>query len=325
MLNRLNLDMMRDYPSFMQSWKKSSSRTKRVAVLLFDEFSNHCLANLIEPLRAANVLSGRRLYDWQHLSPDGRAVVSSSGLEIRPEAPLEFAQGDMLAVIPSYGFRRFARDDTARALRAAANRFRILMGLDTGSWLLARAGLLDGRRATIHFDELAGFAESFPQVDVEVERFVIDGNRITGSGAMATFDLMLHLIAEDAGTALRQDVAALFMSDETRRAPRMQDRLVARAVQRMRERLEDPLPIAALSRELGVSQKTLDARMKATMGATPQQVYRRERLLLARRLVRETALSVAEVGLRCGYQNPAALTRAFREEFGTTPRAIRAG
>ena len=178
------------YPCIMQRWKKSDQRTQRVAVLLFDEFSNHCLANLIEPLRAANMLSGRRLYDWQHLSLDGRAVVSSSGLEIRPEAPLEFAQGDMLAVIPSYGFRRFARDDTARALRAASDRFGIVMGLDTGSWLMARAGLLDGRRATIHFDELAGFAEAFPQVEAEVERFVIDGNRITGSGAMATFALI---------------------------------------------------------------------------------------------------------------------------------------
>lgn len=307
----------------MQKWKRSAPKTRTFGVLLFDGFSNHCLANLVEPLRAANMLSGQRIYGWEHLTLDGRAAVSSSGLEIRPQAPLEAFSGDTLAVMPSYGFRRHATAAAARALRAAARRYETVIGLDTGSWLLAGAGLLEGRAATIHWDELTAFAEAFPETEVRAERFVIDPPVITCSGAMATFDLMLHLIGEDAGAALAQDVAALFMSDETRRVPRLSDRLVARAVARMRERLEAPLPISVLARELGVSQKTLEARMKATLGAPPAAVYRRERLLLARRLLRQSGLSVSEVALRCGYRDAAAFARAFREEFGHSPRAER--
>lgn len=316
---------MQIYPFIMQKWKKSAPACQRVTVLLFDAFSNHCLANLIEPLRAANMLSGRPLYDWQHVSPDGRPVVSSSGLAIRPEAPLEYAGGDILAVMPSYGFLRHATPAISRGLRAAARRYDRIIGLDTGSWLLARAGLLDGHRATIHGDELLRFSETFTGVTALADRFVIDGDRITCSGAMAAFDLMLELIAQDAGTALALDVAALFNSDAERRAPRLSDRLVARAVSRMRARLEHPLPLADLARELGVSQKTLEIRVRTALGATPRQVYRRERMLLARRLTRETGLSVAEIALRCGYRDAAAMTRAFRAEFDTTPRAMRKG
>lgn len=307
----------------MREWKKLPGKTQRFGVLLFNDFSVHCLANLVEPLRAANMLSAQTLYEWQHLSLDGRPVVSSSGLEIRPEAPLEFSQGDYLAVLPSYGHRRFDNVTVSRMLRAAASRFSVVMGLDTGAWLLAASGLLDGRRATIHWDEMQAFAERFPEVLVDPARHIIDGDRITCSGAMTTFDLMMDLIADHCGEALRQDVAALFLSREEMRMARLPDRLVARAVAMMRDHLEEPLSIPELSRKLGVSQKTLETRTRATLGATPAQVYRREKLLFARRLVRESALGIAEIALRCGYQNAAAMTRAFREEFGATPRDMR--
>ncbi|SHI39727.1 transcriptional regulator, AraC family with amidase-like domain [Shimia gijangensis] len=311
----------------MRIWSKTSAAVQHIGVLLFDGFSNHCLANTVEPLRAANTLSGRPLYDWQFLTLSGRNAESSSGLQVAPHSRLNDASGDLLAVMPSYGFQQYAGWTTQAALRASAKRFTALAGLDTGSWLLAEAGLLDGHRATIHWEELTSFEERFPEVDTARERFVIDRDRVTCSGAMAAFDLVLHMIGRDHGQALALEVSHLFMTRDSARSHAggagSASRVVNRALAVMQEHLEEPLPIAEVARRSGRTQKALEARMMADLGATPQQVYRRLRLNLSRKLVTETDLTVAEIALRSGYENPAAMTRAFKQEFGTTPRELR--
>ena len=129
-----------------------------------------CLTSIIEPLRAANTLARRPLYDWAHYALTGAAVHSSSGLPVQP-APLSAGQGgDYLMVMPSYGHRTLATAATRRALRAAGGRFHSLVGLDTGSWLLADAGLLDGHRATSNWDVLPEMAETYPEVRVVEDR-----------------------------------------------------------------------------------------------------------------------------------------------------------
>lgn len=306
----------------MPIWRKSEGQTARVGVLLFDQFSNHCLANAVEPLRAANDLSGEPLFEWEFLSLDGAPVISSSGMEIATHGRLYQHSGDMLFVIPSYGFRAHSDTLSWAGLRMAAQRYGALVGFDTGAWLMAGAGLLEGRRATIHWEELEAFGEAFPEVDAVRERFVMDGDRITCTGAMAAFDLVLALIADLKGEALRQDVSTLFMS-EGREGVAPKDRPVAQAVAMMQANLEEPLPIGELARRVGLSHKALEARMKAVLGATPRQVYRRQRMVFARKLVLETTLSVAEIAVRCGYQDATALTRAFGVEFETSPRALR--
>ncbi|WP_069298659.1 GlxA family transcriptional regulator [Neptunicoccus sediminis] len=311
----------------MPDWKKSSSGGLRVGVLLFDHFSNHCLANAIEPLRATNDLAGASLFEWRFLSLDGAPVTSSSGLQITPRGRLEGNDGDMLFVMPSYAHHSHTGAATRAGLRAAAGRFDTIAGFDTGAWLMAVAGLLQGRRATIHWEELDAFAETFSDTEVLRERYVIDGNRITCTGAIAAFDLAMHLIASQHGEALRQDVATLFMSDARAESGfgRARDRLVGRALDLMQAHVEHPLSVKDLARRLAVSQKTLEARMKAALGATPRQVYRRQRMVVARNLVQDTELGIAEIAVRCGYRDATAMTRAFRIEFSTSPRALRGG
>ena len=297
-------------------------------VLLFDAFSAHCLANTVEPLRAANTLAARQVYDWRFLTLDGGPAVSSSGMEVRAHGRLGDCRGDLLVAMPSYDFLRHATVSTSRALTAAARRYDLLAGFDTGAWLLAQAGLLDGHQATIHWQELTRFAEQFPEVQAQRARHVMDGNRITCTGALAAFDTMMELIGLHHGAALRLEVAALFMAAEatdTQDPILARSRPVARAVALMQANLETPLPIAEVARQTGRSQKDLERRMRADLGATPQAVYRRLRLIEARKLVLETVLSVSEIALRCGYDDPSALTRAFRSEFGTTPRRLRGG
>lgn len=311
----------------MQSWSKTSAATQQVGVLLFDGFSNHCLANTVEPLRAANMLSGRPLYEWQFLALSTQVVTSSSGLQVAPHQALSQAQGDLLVVMPSYGFLDHSGWKTQTALRAAVGRFNTLIGMDTGSWLLAEAGLLDHHRATIHWEELTAFSERFPDIEAARERYVIDRARITCSGAMAAFDLVMHMIGRDQGQALALEVAQLFMTRDSARSHAggagSASTFVNRALAVMQENLEQPLSIPEVARRIGRTQKVLEARMKADLGATPAQVYRRLRLNLARKLVIETDLPIAEVALRAGYDDPSAMTRAFRSEFGASPRALR--
>ncbi|WP_412553063.1 GlxA family transcriptional regulator [Shimia sp. MIT1388] len=313
----------------MQIWSNTSAAPQKIGVLLFDGFSNHCLANTVEPMRAANTLSGKALFDWAFLSLDGAAVRSSSQLPVTPHGRLSEASGDMLVVMPSYGFIGHAGWQTQSALRAAAKRFGTVCGMDTGSWLMAEAGLLEGHRATIHWEELTAFAERFPDVTAERERFVIDGARVTCSGAMAAFDLVMFLIGRDFGQALALEVAQLFMTRDSARSHEggatPAGRVVNRALAVMQDHLEEPLALPEVARRAGVTQKTLAARMLAELGATPAVVYRRLRLNLARKLVVDTDLSVSEVALRSGYGDPAAMTRAFRAEFATTPQALRKG
>ena len=173
----------------MRNWTRRRSNHVDVAVLLFPRFSNICLANAVEPLRAANEFLMNDIYRWSFVTLDGKAVESSSGLPVLPNGPLrDHPGGEYLFVLSSYGAAALATPDTSRALAAASRRFRHVAGMDTGAWLMADAGLLDGVKATIHWAEMTAFSERFDTIEAVSDRLVIDGNRITCGGAMAAFD-----------------------------------------------------------------------------------------------------------------------------------------
>ena len=320
---------MQGCPDIMQSWKPDE-RTRQIDVLLFDRFSNLCLANAVEPLRATNSISRRPLYRWRFLGIEAAPVTSSSGLPVMPESALRNSEGgDYLIVMPSYDFRSHANIATTRALRAAARgRYPTLIGMDTGSWLLATAGLLDGRRATIHWDEYDSLAETFPEVQVLRDRFVIDGNRLSCGGVTTALDLILHLIREHHGAMLSLEVAAMFMHG-IREPPwnfRMTpDAAIHGAVSLMRRNIENPLPIPEIARRSAMDRKRLESLFSAETGCTPQVIYKKIRLREARRLLENTNQTIAEIATRCGYVNAASLARAFGGEFGRTPSSLRRG
>ena len=240
----------------------------QISILLFDRFSNHCLANVLEPLRAANDLSSQQVFEWNIVVLGGQRVRSSSGLRLEADAQLADMRGDILMVMPSYGFLTHANVTSSRALRAAARRFDILAGLDTGSWLLAEAGLLDGYRATIHWDELDRFSERFSDIDVQKEAVIYDRDRITCGGASTAFALAMQMIEKQHGAALRLRVEHLFSGAYAQR-PVRRGGIAARAVDLMRAHIEEPLPIAQLAQQLGRSQKHLEQQMLA--GLAPRR------------------------------------------------------
>lgn len=297
----------------------------RIGIVLFESFSNHCLANAVEPLRAANTLAGAERFRWLFTTPDGAPVISSSGLPVQPaEAFGREGAGDYLFVLPSYNFRSHDTPEMRRALRAAARRYGTLVGLDTGAWLIAAAGLLDGRAATIHWDEFAAFAEAFPTVRARPARSVADGDRLTCGGATAAFELVTELIAGRCDPALAMNVGALFLHGEWPHggAPALAAGArgrVDRAVAIMRQHVETPLPIPELARRAGLSQRVLNQEFLARMRMTPSAAYRGLRLEAARRFLEAGELAIAEIASRCGWQDHAAFARAFRAAYGTTP------
>jgi len=308
---------------------KNSPASKKIAVILFEHFSNHCLANSVEPFRAANTIARRPLYDWSFWSFSGGTITSSSGLPVETGAWFEARPGgDCLFIMPSYGFEDYATSAAGRALRAARGRFKTLVGLDTGAWLLADAGLLEGRKATIHWDEFVRFAERFPDVETREDRFVLEADLATCGGASTAIELALGLIKQDHGALFASEVAALFMHGDKRDLQdpykRMSlDVLVGSAMALMRRTIETPLAIGELAARLKIDQRELESIFQRELQLTPRSVYKSIRLREARRLVELTNLSVAEISGRCGYQDASAMTRAYRAEFGQTPRSHR--
>ena len=306
----------------MPNTKDLCSETRYISILLFDQFSNHCLANILEPLRACNHFTDQEYYRWNIVTLTGNDVVSSSGLRLAADARLSDVQGDILMVMPSYEFVSHATVTCGQSLRAAAPKFDRLAGLDTGSWLLAEAGLLDGYRATIHWDEIDRFSERFTDVLVEKDPVIFDRNRMSCGGASTAFAMALQLIGQALGSAIRFRVEALFTGAYSER-PDPKAGIVARAINLMRRNIEEPLLITKIAKDLGRSQRHLETQMQEKMGASPQTIYRRLRLSHAKELVTDTDMSVSEIALRSGYNNASAMTRAFRAEFRITPQDIR--
>ncbi|WP_420412729.1 GlxA family transcriptional regulator [Roseibium sp.] len=313
----------------MPIWSNPAQKTRKLNVLLFDKFSNNCLANAIEPFRAANAISGQSLYQWKYVTLDGAPIQSSSGLRIIPDGALSHAEpGYAVVVLCSYDFVLHSTPASFAALRAAATRHDVMIAMDAGSWLLASAGLLDGRKATIHWEEHTHFAETFPDVTTFRDRYVIDGNRITCTGAMAAYDLSSHLVAEHHGEALRLEVGLMLMHDGSSSQlafplPQARSDAVKRTIKVMLENQETPLPISKLASKTGLSQRRLQDLFSQEFGTTPSVVYRRIRLATARHLATDGSLTIGEIACRCGYANVSAMIRAFVAEFGIPPGKLR--
>lgn len=291
--------------------------------LLFDGFSNMVLASAIEPLRAACDLSGHALFHWRIATVDGAEAVSSSGLRLRAEG--RGGGADVVAVVAGYGVRAHLRRTAVQAIRREARGARLVAGLDTGAWLLAGAGLLDRRRATIHWMEREGFAEAFPAVETVAAPHVAHGPVVTCGSAEGVLDWSLQLIGREGGAALRFDVGTMFgrASGPAQASGAALPVALQRAIAAMRRTAEAPVPLAAIGAAAGVSARTLDRLFSASLGLSAGQYYRNLRLAQARALATETRLGLAEIAARTGFASAATLARAYRARYGETVGASR--
>ena len=306
-----------------------------IALLVLPQASILEVAATLDPMRSANRHLGREAFRWRVVSPNGAAVPLTCGLELPSCGGLEAAIGaDALVVIAGFRQAEVATRPLIAVLRRIASRFRMLGGIDAGPWVLARAGLLDGHRATVHWEDLEDLASAYPKIDVVPDRYVISGPRMTAGGAAPAADLMLRLIGARLGAPLAMQVASSFIYEAhrdgtapqvaaTRRGPGRSDLRVAAAVARMMARLDDPETIQVTACAVGVTQRRLEMLFRTELGMGPGAYGRNLRLQAARRLVVDTSHPLQEVALRCGFSSQAAFARAFRQHFGQSASAMR--
>jgi transcriptional regulator GlxA family with amidase domain len=306
-----------------------------IGFLLVPRFSMMAVTSAIEPLRVANRLSGRALFSWHLFSPDGAPVQASNGLPIVVDAAIEaFAGVPTLVVCPSFDPQLFETKPLLAALRRIARGGVTMVAVDTGAHFLARAGLLEGLRVTMHWEAVPGFREEFPGIEVSEELYEIAGRVVTCAGGTAALDMMLEMIRLKHGEALAVAVSEQFIHDRIRdraSAQRMplESRLgtgngkVVRAVAMMEAALERPVATPALAARLGVTARQLERLFRHHLGTTPGHHYLGLRLARARQLLQQTETTMAEIAVATGFSSPSCLSRAYRGRYGVAPRADR--
>ncbi len=301
-----------------------------VSILLFDVFSNMALACLLEPLRVARDQTGADIR-WTILTEGDQVVSSSSGLAVAPQMRVkEAGQSDLVLVIGGDTFRDFTKAKARRNLEPLISKATVIAA-DTGAWILARGGYLHGRKATLHWQVLDEFSETFPDIDVQSDRVTRDGRYWTCGSAAAALDLMLGFIRDRFGAAAAFDAGAMFLHDNARRhGASYPDQALAQSVSPKLKRvvglmsgaLETPHSIPALTTRALISERSLHRLFKTELQTTPGRYYLLLRLARARELIRYSELSLHEIAPRCGFASATTLTRSFRANFGAGLDAI---
>jgi transcriptional regulator GlxA family with amidase domain len=314
---------------------KNEPSPQTVGFLLVPGFALMSYAAAIEPLRAANLLSGKELYRWWHAAPGGKPVTASNGVAIIPDCGTSADRSADLVFVCAGGNPATFDDKAVFAwLRRLARKGVTTGGISGGPYLLAKAGLLDQRRATLHWEHLPAFREAFPDVTVVPSLFEIDGNRITCSGGISALDLMVALIERDHGRQLAASVGDWFLHTHIREGfgpQRMDlryrlgvaDEKLLHVLRVMERSIETPLSRATLAREAGISLRQLERLFQHHIGHGIHRHYRWLRLERARQLLRETTLPVLDVALATGFASSSQFARAYSGAFGEPPSDTR--
>jgi transcriptional regulator GlxA family with amidase domain len=310
-------------------------RVTRIGFLLLDNFSLIALASAVDPLRIANAVVQRGVYDYRLIASQTGAVRSSDGIRVSPDALITDADDfDAVFVVGPNPIARKGLGTLLDWLHRLARKGVALGGLDTGSYLLAHAGLLNGYRCTIHWEDQEVLREQFPRLIVSNRLYETDRDRYTSSGGIAPLDLMVHLIGKSPGSkALAARVLELLVAENRCSEPRQVTSLrqyiaaehakLDEALQIMESHVEETLSIAEIAGNLNVSQRQLERWFQERLGKTPANAYLELRLLRARQLLYRTAKPLEEVCARTGFSSLTHFSTRYKKQFMITPMADR--
>jgi transcriptional regulator GlxA family with amidase domain len=308
-----------------------------IGFLLVPSFALLPYASAIEPVRAANVLAGRDLFRWVHIAPQGHVAFASNGVPITTQYNVdEGAPVDVVLVCAGSGVEQFDHLRTFSWLRELSRKGIVLGGISGGAYVLARAGVLDGYRCTIHWDHVAGFREEFPHLEMTGKLYEIDRDRITCSGGITPIDLMHELIEKIHGPRLATMVSDWFLHTSIRRGDKPQrmdikertgvnNERVLTVLSLMESHIEEPLSRVALAHRANISVRQLERLFKAHLGISLSRYYLRLRLDRAKDLLQKTSLSVLEVALASGFVSASHFSRTYQRLFGHPPIDERPG
>ncbi len=306
-----------------------------LAILIFPGFPMMAFSAVVEPLRAANVLSGRELYRWTVVGLNGDPIEASNGVVIKPGCGvLDNPKVDRIVVCTGGNADHIEATEALRWIRRRMRSGARLGAVADGAFVLARAGLLDGYACTLHWTSQPAFTEAFPDIDLRRDLYVIDRARFTSAGGIGSLDMMLDIIASDCGSQLAAGVAEWFVHSRLRSSVDRRlmpvrlrtgiiDELVLAAVAIMEEEIEENLAMPELAKRLGVSPDRLERAFRNAVSKSPGSYYRQMKLRRAGDLLDHSSLSIRDIALACGFSNMSSFARAFRQETGEKPGARR--
>jgi len=304
---------------------------QRLTFLLIPEFSMIGVSAMIDPLRWANHIQESSAYRWEMVSMDGKPVAASNGLVLEAQRQLSDVEDtDLLIVCAGFDPQRYESSALFACLRRLGARGADIGGQDTGCHLLAAAGLLDGYRAAIHWENLSSFIENFPSVKAADEIFEVDRNRFSCSGGLSGLDMMLHLIQCQHGSDLARAVSDELIYSQRRQSDHPQrlsvearfgisNSKMVTAIKLMQRTLEEPMSIALLAREVHVSERELERLFRKFLSTTPAAFYRDLRLQKSRLLLQQTSRNITSIAMSCGFSSVSHFSRCYQVKYGRSP------
>lgn len=309
--------------------------SQTVAVLVFPGFPMMAFSSVIEPLRAANVISGRACYSWIIVGSEEGPIRASNGVSISPDFTAKTAPLVNRLVVCSGGDAdHVVATDAVAWIRTNALRGAHVGAVADAAFFLARAGFLSGYRCTLHWTSQAAFVEAFPDIELVRDLYVVDRKRFTSTGGVGSLDMMLDIIEREQGGALSAGVAEWFVHSPLRSSVDRKmmplrlrtgvlDELVLSAIAIMEDAVEERLGMADLAARLRISPDKLERSFRRELRISPSGYYRRLRLKRAADLMSHSTLAVRDVAIACGFSSMSSFARAFREEYGQPPTAMR--
>lgn len=303
----------------------------QVTFILLPKFTMLAFSSAIEPLRMANQLTGQELFRWQVLTEDGRPMACSNGLQVVADGSWTGTQPEGMIFVCS-GVEPEGKASAALAdwLRGLWRRGRVVGGLCTGAYALARAGILKGRRFTLHWENIEGFSESYPDLEPARQVFTVEDRVMTCAGGVAAADLMLKIIHDRFGAKLSQEVMNMCLLTQRRvEADHQTTSLAARLGTRhdkllqaaafLEARIEEEFDLDACAGHLGLSRRQIERLFHRYLDTTPVRYMNDLRLARGRALLAETDMKVTEVAVACGYASTSHFSKSFRKKYGVSP------
>lgn len=322
---------------------RSPQPSKRHFVFfLAPSFSMIAFTMALEPLRLANRYYRQEIYTWRIISSDGEPVKASNRTGCSVDGSLTEERSrihiderpDMIFVCAGVGIENYSNKILNNWLRASIGRKIKVAGLCTGAWILADAGLLDDKRCAIHWENLPGFAERFPEANVYADLFEVDGDIYTCAGGMAALDLMLHLIDQEHDSDVVNRVCELCLTDRVRN-PRDRQRLPLRArlgvqnsklltiIEMMEANLSEPISLLDIAKLVGLSRRQIERLFHKNLGRSPARYYLELRLDRSRHLLLQSNIPIVEVGVACGFVSASHFSKCYRELYSRSPQQER--
>ena len=317
-------------------------QSSTILFYLTPEFTMLAFSSALESLRLANQALKRDAYDWRLVSSDGKPVKASCGISIATDISLTQARAmlvngappRMAMVCAGRNVQNHCDRELLGWLRECRNKRVAIGAICTGAHLLARTGLLNNKRCTIHWENYSSFAEEFPTAELSSHIFEIDDGIYTCAGGTTPLEMMLELIGHDCGMDVAVEVcqqavlASVRDRSERQRLPfaipgHASSPNLRKVIRLMEENITDPLALGTISDRIGISRRQMERYFRTVFDCSPHRYYLRLRIERAKSLLQQTSMQIVDIAIACGFVSASHFSKTFRQLLGESPGECR--